>query len=761
MVNRDKALQHGTFLHDSGRVEESVYWYRKVLESEPENIEALVRIGFALQTLGKLEEAVVCFEKVIILKPDSLENHYTLANGLQEVGRWQEAIACYEKIIKLQPDAVEAYNELGIVYKKQGKIDNSISRYRQAIAINPNYFACYNNLGSALQERGDYEDAIACYRKALEINPDSVEVHSNLGSALKRHCNFQEAISIYQNLITIEPDNAEAYFQLGNCNKELGNFQKAVLSYQSAIAINCNYVEAFSNLAAVQNEQGDVLAATASCKKAISINPNYANAYINLGFALQKQGRLEEASISVRKAISLQSDNARFYYNMGVVLSDQGEIEDAVANYKKALSIRADDAGSFGNLLLAMQYLPGQSLENLLLIHQKWADTFYGKSSLPLSSYDNIVSEDRKLRIGLVSPDFGEHPIGYFLLGFIEHYPTKELEITCYSARMPDDMTRRFMECSDHWVETRLIDDEQLENRIRDDKIDILIDLSGHTSLNKLPLFARKPAPIQITWAGYVGTTGLPEMDWLIADSHHIAHGEEIYYSEKIIRLPDSWLCYSPPENVPIFLKTKTTGDGDRFVLGNFGSSKKINEQMLDAWSRILKECPQSDLLLIYKNMDNPTNVKRILNFFDKAGIDVERITIEGWLPHKELLARYNSVDLALDTLPYSGGITTMEALWMGVPVVTARGKTFAGRHSTSMLRTLGLQQLVTDDLDGYSKLVINLVNNQKQLQIIRDGLRDRLLNSPLCDYEKFSVDLTLELRKVWRQWCKTGKQTC
>ena len=380
------------------------------------------------------------------------------------------------------------------------------------------------------------------------------------------------------------------------------------------------------------------------------------------------------------------------------------------------------------------------------LLRKEWRD------------HGNIRDLERRLRIGLVSPNLGRHPVGFFVVSFVQHRHEHEVELICYSDRKPDELTQRLMELSDEWTDARGISDEALSQRIRSERIDILIDLAGHTAKNRLLVFARKPAPIQVKWVGYAGSTGLSAMDYLIADYQHVPEGAERHYSERVIRLPDGYICYEPPDYAPQAGPLPFERNGF-ITFGCFNNPAKINDDVLSAWAEILKAVRNSRLILKYGNMDAEGNRNRILDQFGAHGVDESRLTLEGKSPHSELLGRYNDVDIALDTFPYTGGLTTCEALWMGVPAITKPGETFASRHSLSHLKNAGVPELVADDLPDYVSKAVELANDVPRLTGLRSGLRERMAKSALCDGEKFATDFTSAMRLIWHEWC-TGVET-
>jgi predicted O-linked N-acetylglucosamine transferase (SPINDLY family) len=389
---------------------------------------------------------------------------------------------------------------------------------------------------------------------------------------------------------------------------------------------------------------------------------------------------LNKAITSYCKVIAMKPDFIEAYNNLGLTLLDLGRLDDAISNFHKALVIKPSFTSAHSNLIFVQNYQPEITLNYLKQIHSEW-DKHHG---VPLQAewqgHNNIPDPDRPLRIGFVSPDLGHHPVGYFITNLLEHR-RNNIKFICYSSRIPDGLTNRLKAISDQWFDVRGISNEALTQLIRSHQIDILIDLAGHTAKNKSLVFARKPSPVQVSWAGYMGTTGISAIDYLIADYHQAPEGVDKYYTEKLIRLPNGNVSYKTPDYAPIV--NKLPFNKNKFItFGCFNNPAKINELVLMTWVKILKAVPDSHLILKYRNMNAGGNRSRILNILSAEGIEETRLKIEGPSKHPELLARYNEIDIALDTFPYSGGLTTCEALWMGIPVVTAPGETFASRHS-------------------------------------------------------------------------------
>ena len=592
--------------------------------------------------------------------------------------------------------------------------------------------------------------------QAEPANEQTLTLQQAIELAVQYHTagNIDQARDIYQKVLAADPNHAVALQLSGLVAHTLGKNEEAIEYFSKAIAILPDYVDAHSNLGLVYFARGDMKLAAESFKKALSLNPNMTEAHSNLAAAFQKLGQLDEAIDSCRKAISLKPDMGKAHNNLGNVLRDVGDLDGSINSYRNALAADPANVSACDNLLLTEHYRPGHDAQSLFNLHLDWELRYAQQLKAAWPVHTNDRNPDRRIRVGLVSPDLGNHPVGYFVVGLLEKLQGSSIETICYSDRNEDWLTERIKTASSGWRDTRGIPDSDLPGRIMADEIDILIDLSGHSAGNRLPVFACKPAPVQVAWAGYVGTTGLSAIDYLISDIHSTPVEDEPYYSEKIIRMPDGWLCYTPPAYAPdVGALPSTTGEGVTF--GSFNNPVKLNEGVISLWARVLQAVEGSKLLIKFRGIDSAANTNRLTTMFEVAGIDRSRLILEGGSPHEELLQRYNDVDIALDPFPYSGGLTTYEALWMGVPVITVPGKTFASRHSQSHLMTLGLPELVARDENHYVELAAELAQGTERLAGLRSGLRDMMAASPVCDKQKFADGFSTLMRDIWQDWCQ------
>jgi protein O-GlcNAc transferase len=645
------------------------------------------------------------------------------AFNYHKTGNLQQAELIYKKILQKKPKNIDALYSLGMIYYQLGNYDLAIGYIKKALYLKSDIPEAYMYLGDALKAKGRFDDAIACYQKAITLNPKLVGAYNNLGLSLQSKRQVDDAIACYQKAITLDTNCFIAYYNLGNAFHEKGQFDDAIASYQ----------------------------------KAIELNPNFFMAYNNLGDALKTKGQFDHAIACYQKALQVNPNLARVHNNLGTIYKDKGKIDEAESWFRQAIKINPNFSVAYSNLLLTMQYNVCHT-QTIYLEHLNFSKQYAEplQDAITPHSHDRLLT--RRLKIGYVSPDFRRHPVAYFIEPVIIAHNHAYFEVFCYSNRLKhDEVTKRIKEHSDHRQEIVWMSDEEITELIRKNKIDILIDLAGHTANNRMLLFARKPAPIQLTWIGYPFTTGLSTIDYKIVDKYTDPFGTtEQFYTEKLIRMPDSFLCYLPYGDSPEVSKLPALTSG-YITFGSFNNFAKISPDIFMLWIKILKEIPNSRLILKAKSLSDEMTRDHVMGLFKKENIANDRIELLSWTSSaRNHLKTYNTIDIGLDTFPYNGTTTTCEAMWMGVPVITLAGSTHASRVGLSLLSNIGLTDLVAKTFDGYVSIAINLAKDLNRLQSLREHLRDMMRSSPLCDAKRFTANLEIYYRQIWERWCKS-----
>jgi protein O-GlcNAc transferase len=675
----------------------------------------------------------------------------------QNHGQFDESAASYRRVLEIKPDDAQAHHNLGIILHQLGRFDEAEASYRLALQIKPDYAVAHNNLGVTLQELGRLDEAEASYRRALQIEPDDAKTHYNLGNTLQHLDRLGEAEASYRRTLQIKPDHAEAQSNLGIILHALGNLNEAEASCRRALQIKPDHPEAHNSLGIILQELGRLEEAEASYRRMLQIRPDYAEAHGNLGNTLQKLGRLEEAETSYRRILQIKPDSAEAQCNLGNILQELGRLGEAVASYCRALEIKPDFADAHSNLLFTHNYLADQPAATLQAEARRFGDLVAQKAS-PYEAWRNAPEPGRCLRVGLVSGDFRIHPVGYFIesvLAALASHASGRLELIAYSTNIhaDDALTGRIKACCRGWHTTVGLSDAQLAQRIYDDGIDILIDLSGHTGLNRLPMFAWKPAPVQASWLGYFATTGVAAMDYLIADPWTLPEAEEAHFTETIWQLPETRLCFTPPD-VNVDVSPLPASANGIITFGCFNNLNKMNHAVVALWAKILHATPESRLFLKAKQLRSTPVRQSVLERFAAHGIAADRLILEGSSPRQDYLAAYGRVDIALDPFPYTGGATTSEALWMGVPVLTLAGEHFLARQGVGLLANAGLPEWIAADANDYVARAVAHAGDLPLLAVLRAGLRQQVLASPIFDAPRFARHFEAALRGMWTTWC-------
>jgi protein O-GlcNAc transferase len=629
---------------------------------------------------------------------------------------------CLE-ILKEQPRNAEVLYFLGVIYLQSEKYDLTIKYIQKSLQFYADNVDAYHILGMAFQGKGQSDSAIHFYQKTIQRNPDYVEAYNNLGNALKEKGQFDDAIRYYQKALQLNPNLSVTYRNLGVVLQEKGNLDEAVGCYQ----------------------------------KAVRIDADYAEAHYLLGYALMRQDRLQEAIESYRRSLQLNPYSAAILTNLGSALGYQGKLDEADVCLRRATQIDPNSFNARETRIMMMNYNARFDAQTIFSEHLQFAEKFAEPLSAMKVSPANIKSARRRLKIGYVSPDFRQHSVAYFIEPALAAHKKEHFEVFCYSiVAGEDEVTKRLQAYGDHWRDLAGVSDEKAADLIRGDGIDILVDLAGHSSNNRILLFARKPAPVQVSWIGYPATTGLSAMDYKIVDGYTDPGGmTEQFYTEKLLRLPECFLCYLPDKESPEVKELPASTEGC-ITFASFNNTAKLSPHIIGMWTRVMKAVPGSRLMLKAKSLSDRSTRDYLLDAVTQGGISEERIRLLPWEHSvKGHLEIYNCVDIGLDTFPYNGTTTTCEAIWMGVPVVTLAGNTHASRVGASLLSNAGLPELIAKTPDEYVDIAVKLAGDLERLRRRRDKMRKVMDRSPLTDTKRFIGDLENSFQSIWEKWCR------
>ena len=670
------------------------------------------------------------------------------------VDRLEKAAAALKGAVELSPYDAGLLDNLGNLLQHLGRVAEAVPLYHRALAIAPEAADIHGNLGAALSGLGRQDEAIAAFHKALALNPAHPDIHNNLGAALRRAGRPDEALIAFDRALALRPDYAEALGNQGNALKDLGRLNEAVAAYHRALTLRPDSVGVLNNLGAALLGLGQATEAAARLGRAQELQPNYAEALSNLGSALTELGRPAEAVTTLRRAIERSPGHAAAFANLGIALAESGQAAEAVAAYRQAASLSPDRAETQSNLLMSLNYLAETTAEKIFAEARRFAARF--EPAPPSPPFANHPVPTRRLKVGYVSADFRRHPVGYFLKPALRRHDPAQVEVYCYdNAAWADDLTDELRGLAPHWRVITGMSTEAASAAIAADGIDILVDLSGHTAHNRLDVFARRSAPVQATWLGYWGTTGLSAIDYLLADAATPVPEDERWYSERILRLPGCRFCYEPPEYAPPPRAPMNGGGLPTF--GSFNHLAKLGPETVELWAAVLRAVPTAHLLLKWKSLGEPATREAVRARFQAAGIAAERVELRGASPHPEMLAEYGAVDIALDPVLFSGGLTSCEALWMGVPVITLKGAYPPARQTAAFLEALALNDLIADTPDRYVAIASALAADSRRIERLRAELRPRMAASPLCQAKAFTRNLEDAYRRMWKAWCASA----
>jgi predicted O-linked N-acetylglucosamine transferase (SPINDLY family) len=623
-------------------------------------------------------------------------------------------------ILQRAPDHVDALNLLGVIHGQRGRHDRAVELLTQAAALDRDNADILSNLGNVLKSLARAEEAEGCYRRAIDLRPDAANTYNNLGSALRDWGRFEEAERALRRALELDPGHTDAHNNLGALLQDVGRGAEAERHYRCAL----------------------------------ELKPDYAEGYCNLGSLLLSHGRLAEAAACLRRAIELKPDYPQAHNNLGGVYKKAGELHEAAASYRRAVELKPEYDTAHSNLIFTLDMMQGTDLAQQQAERRRWHESHARKFALPPRAHANRRDAAKRLRVGYVSADFMRHSAFYSFAPLIVLHDRAGFDVYCYSGvKREDDATERLKKAAGAWRSTLGTSDDALAEQIRADGIDILVDLSGHSAGNRLLVFARKPAPVQVTAWGHATGTGLAAMDYFFSD--RIAVPEEVrgLFAEEVIDLPCA-LCYEPPEYLPEIAPLPALA-GKPITYGCVNRLEKITDQAVALWGRILEGAPETRMLVKDKNFDDAQVRERFLGRLRNAGINIERVVLAGASPHAQHLKIFAQIDVGLDPFPQGGGISTAEALWMGVPVVTLMGRTPPSRYTHSILGQVGLSDWVATSEDEYVRIALQAARDLPRVARIRAELRDRLRASPFGDLRAYTRAVEQTYRDLWRRWCE------
>ncbi len=686
----------------------------------------------------------------------NMDNKLLTAINYHRAGQLQKAQEIYERILQTYPNHSESLYLLGAVNHQVGNTDTAVDLYNKALQNDPDNPTYHNSLGDAFLGQGKLDEAVSCYQKALQLKPDLAAAHNNMGNAFNDQGKLNDAISCYEKALQLRPDWAGTRYNMGNVFENLGKSDEAIASYQKAVEIQPDYAEAYNSLGNAFQDQGKLNEAISCYRKALRLKPNYAEAYNGMGSAFDDLDDLGEAISCFQEAVRLKSNLADAYVHLAHLLRqtcDWQKLEGPTAKLQD-LTKKAIDKGTRIGESPFISITTHDDISRNFAIAMLWSnDIARTMSNLKVHfSFDDRTSRKSRIAVGYLSNDFCDHATAHLILSLFGLHNRDEFEVFCYSYGEDDGSyyRKRIQRDCDKFVDLGNLSHADAARCIFEDQVDILVDLKGYTKGSRLQICALRPAPVQVSYLGFPGTTGADFFDYILTDRIVTPEDHAPYYRENFVYLPH---CYQVNDHTQPISETNSKREdfglpGGSFLFCSFNHPYKIDPLMFDIWMKILGRVPEGVLWLSRANEAAEKNLKREA---EVRGQKSDRLIFGKNLPKDQHLARLRLADLALDTRICNGHTTTSDALWVGVPVITLQGNHFASRVSASILTAIGLPELIAHSLEDYETLAVRYARHPSELQAIRHRLAKNRLTQPLFDTLPFVRNLETAYKEMWK----------
>jgi len=610
--------------------------------------------------------------------------------------------------------------------------------------------------GNKAESSGKLREACEQYRKAVAAAPDYAKAHLNLGIGLEAAGDIDAAIRSYEAALAIDPGDAYANYNLGKVLCERGDLERAEPLIRAALGRKPEFPEAQVVLSNLYESRGDLTAAVSALESALKQRPDWAGVLFNYAAVLWKLRRLSEAEAALRRAIAIDPGLVPAYGMLGNILRGQARIPEALEVLGAARKLDPGRLDIESTELFVLTCWDEISSEALFVRHKDFGARLEKAIARRFEPFGNSRDPERRLRVGYVSGDFNFHPVAFFTIPLFERHDRSACEIFCYwTGNTVDDFTRQVQAHADVWRDAASMPDAGLAETINRDGIDILVDLSGHSGFFRLAVFAQQPAPVQVTWLGYLSTTGMTRIQYRLCDRHTDPPGmTDRFHTETLVRLPNSQWCYRPVVSIDSSEAPPLKRNGF-ITFGSFSNVLKLSPTSRRLWTEILTRLPDSRI--VFAGVPQGPIRDGLIRDFERAGIAAGRIATFPRVGSADYFRSFNDVDVALDTTPYSGGTTTCDALWMGVPVITVPGTRSISRSTASILATLGLSDWIAASPEDYIRLAVGCAEDRETIAELRRTLRGRMRASPLMDELQFARDVEDAYRRMWRTWCGSG----
>lgn len=740
-------IEQGNVLLNRGQTEQAAQRYRLARAADPSSVAAAVNLGFALAELTRPQEAAECLRAALTLDPVNVDALFMLGRLSLEQGDAKQASEYLRLTVQSKADFGPAYPALCRAHIGLGDTDAAMAAVQAGLKVDPESAELRHYEGNLNLLQGHLQAAVDCYRAVLAREPRNADSRASLGHALLRLGEEAAARRELQQALTDQPASAEGCQALGNALQALGSTDLAMTAYHLALQRNPKLAAAHQDLGILQQALGQTQAALASLARASELQPDSATAWCNLGTAYHDMRQYERAERCYRRATEIDPAHAAAHAHLAVLCMDRGDVLAAQAEFDLALARNPGDLRTRSNQLWALCHQDDP--QRYVAAAKAYGRSLEGNCR-PFTDW-HLAGGSHPLRVGLVSGDLRAHPVGYFIESVLGALSSRGIELHAFPTSSHEDATtkRLRMLCAG-WTPLVGMSDQVAAGRIRDERIHVLVDLAGHTAHNRLPVFAWRPAPVQVSWLGYFASTGVPGMDYVLADPLCAPADFDEQFTETVWRLPSTRLCFTPPAAADEYPVTAPPSARNGFVtLGCYQNAAKVNGAVLRAWAAILQRLPRARLRLQSKQTTEQGHAA-VLARLEAGGLDARRVVLVPPAPRAGYLQSYAEVDLLLDTFPFPGGTTTCEALWMGVPTVSLEGHSMMGNQGKALLTYAGLADWVARSEAEYVDLAVARAEDPGALARLRSGLRDQVLASPLFDGDRLAADLAQALSAMY-----------
>ncbi len=712
-------------------------------------VDQAIQLALQHQQANQLAEAADVFRQILAVYPDQADVLHLLGGVYLQARRSDLAEAQVRQALALREEP-EFYLTLGVILQEGKRYEEALALYQQLIVKQPEFSEVYVHQGVVLSILGRFEDAARAFQETIRRVPGHAQAQGNLGIALCHLKRYEEALWLLRSAVARAPQSADFHASLGAALHGTGQVDAALAECQAALGLVPNHVQALNLTIYILRTTGRVKDAVALARKVAVLLPNFPFVQINCGECLHEADLLDDAADHYERLLDRKLVTGDILNNLGNIYKDQGRLDEALAQFRKALAVEPSPM-FFGNMVYTMHYHPGYSAEAIFAELQVFDRTFIRPLRPTQRPHENDRNPERKLRVGYLSTEFRQHALGLYLVPLLENHDQSQFEIYCYAdVAKPDYYTYRHRQCAAVWRDTHDLTDAALAENIRRDRIDILIDLHQHMGGNRMPIYGRKPAPVQIGFAGYPNTSGVSTIDYRLTDPYlEPADEPAVPSSERVLRLPHTFWCYHAVIEVPVN-ELPALANG-HITFGNLNNFCKLNEETYHLWAQIMGGVENSRLLLL---APEGAHRDRTIASLGRLGISAERVAFVPRAASPDYYKYYHRIDMGLDSFPYNGHTTSLDSFWMGVPVTSYIGPTPWGRGTWSQASNLGVRELVGRNGQEFVRLSIGLAQDLPRLAEYRRTLRARLRGSPLLDAKGFARGVEEAYREAWRRWC-------